>query len=100
MNMFERAKKLWQQVNESEGVVTPSGSDVVVERSEPFVVFPCAECRQNVTLRELIYPGQVAVINCSNCQTSMAVYSPELQICRTKDLPPNVGTPIWEELSA
>ncbi len=100
MTIFNRVKKLWDLTdNKFEGVVMPNGSEVK-ENSEPFVVFPCAECKHEVVLLNRIFPGEVAVINCSNCQTSMSVYNPQLVIRKTQDLPNDVGTPIWKELSA
>lgn len=62
-------------------------------------MFDCHECHQPITLQERIFPGQVAVIDCSNCATSMTVYNPELQIYRTKELPTMLQEAVWGKLS-
>jgi hypothetical protein len=101
MHIFQRVKKLWELTdNTYQGIVMPNGSEAVKDSSEPFVVFPCAECKQDVIINATVYPGQVAVVNCSNCHTSMSVYCPQLVIRMTKDLPDDVGASIWKELSA
>lgn len=99
MNILQRAKKLWQLTEDFQGVVSQNGSEDQKMSSEPFVTFPCAECKQNIMLKEHLYPGQVAVLVCQNCATSMSVYNPILHICKTQDLPEAVGKPIWNELS-
>lgn len=98
MNLMEQLKILWHGApQEPPGIVMPEGSE---PKSEPFVVFPCKECEQPITIEERIYPGQVAVIDCPNCETSHTVYNPYLQIYRTKELPPHLQKPVWEILSA
>lgn len=98
MNILQRAKKLWQLTEDFQGVVS-NGSEDQKASSDPFVTFPCAGCNQHITITEFVYPGQVAVVVCQNCATSMAVYNPVLQICKTQDLPEDIGKPIWNELS-
>lgn len=92
--MWQRIKKLWQLTANNPDVVTSSGSE-----QEPFVVFPCAECKQPIVLQQFIYPGDAAVIDCENCDTSMTVFSPQLLIKRTKELPTGVQEKVWSKLS-
>lgn len=51
--------------------------------SEPFVTFPCT-CGVQQELHQVLGPGQAAVINCDNCQTSHSIYLPPIQIHPTE----------------
>lgn len=93
MNFIQRIQRLWRT---EPGIVIPEGSNKQVE---PFVVFPCHQCNTPVALIDRLEPGQVAVIDCPNCATSMTVYLPFLQIYRTKELPPHLQKPVWEKLA-
>lgn len=96
MNLLQQLKMFWTKPEEPSGIVIPNGS---VEPSEPFIVFPCHECQTPITVQEYLYPGQVAVIDCPNCSTSMTVYNPHLEIYRTKQLPSYLQKPVWEKLA-
>lgn len=67
---------------------------------EPFVTFLCLQCAQEMTMLERLDPGQVAVISCPACSTSMAVYNPTLVIMLTKDLPPSLAAVVLNKLHA
>lgn len=81
----------------------PATKDIVISEGsvdpEPFVIFPCAECGADITIKERMVPGQVAVIDCPHCETSMTVYNPFLQIYRTRQLPAHLQKPVWDKLA-
>lgn len=67
---------------------------------EPFVIFLCKQCAQEIVLQERLDPGQVAVISCPACSTSMAIYNPTLEIMLAKDLPSPLAELVFNKLHA
>lgn len=55
----------------------------------PFVTFPCV-CGKMLELLETLEPGQAAVMNCENCETSYSILLPPLKI-----LPTERFEPVW-----
>lgn len=96
--VLQRIKKLWEL----------TGSDFLGEvhynepktPSEPFVTFPCPECDFPQTVGNFVYPGDAIVIICTNCNASITIYSEQLHIFRTKDIPPGkLQDVVWGKLS-
>ena len=53
------------------------------QSEEPFLLFPCEKCKEQVTLQDSLQPGQAAVITCDNCGASWTILLPSLQIYDT-----------------
>lgn len=52
---------------------------------KPFLTFPCGECEHSIIIDNLIFPGDVVVIKCDNCNESWSVYCRSLQISKTSE---------------
>lgn len=86
--LFSQQKK---QLVSSYPTITP-----FVESEEIFVSFACTNCHNSIVLNKRIFPGEVAVLDCDNCQTSWTVYNPQLIIKPTKELPEPIKVGVAE----
>lgn len=76
--------KLWDQF------LSMFKDDIVTEieatdKSEPYLTFPCGECENSIVIDNFIFPGDVCVIKCDNCNESWSIYSKPLQISKTSE---------------
>lgn len=96
--VLQRIKRIWDiSGSEFQGEVHQDKPKVA---SEPFVAFPCPACEFALSVEKFIYPGDAAVLVCPNCNTSVTVYSEQLHIFKTKEIPPGkLQDTVWGKLS-
>lgn len=58
---------------------------------EPHLKFPCGACDVELSLQDLLGPGDAAVLACDNCGESWTIVQPSLEVHKTKEY-----EPIWE----
>lgn len=101
MNFIQKLKYLWElptkQV-ETE-ILLPEVQEIMEDSNpEPFVAFPCEECKEPIEVMSRIFPGQAVVVECDNCGANWTVHSPQLKVYRTKDIPENIQD-LWRQVS-
>ena len=79
----------------SRAVIFEEDHSQIEKVSEPFLVFPCGKCKEQITLTDHLEPGQVAVILCDNCKESWVAVLPSIFVVETAKY-----EPVWEKLSA
>jgi predicted RNA-binding Zn-ribbon protein involved in translation (DUF1610 family) len=85
------------------GTLAPAPAILVVERNpkqtatipDPFLIFPCGKCKEQIILQERLEPGQAAVMLCENCGFSWTVVLPGMVVVETAKY-----EPVWEKLTA
>lgn len=98
---FRTQRNIVDQIKERGSVEIPYPDNHLTPfqgSKEIFVTFPC-ECKEQIVVEEFLMPGDIHVIDCSNCRISWSVYNPSLIIKQTKDLPDSLKTAVAQNMA-